>query len=275
MRQQQQSQLDSFRRVQSFLDLHADTVGSLKDSAARAQLDGAVAQLTAHGNDQSTSDLVMKGQVNREKSLVTDLKTQHMQPIATFARAKLRGVPDFAAFTKPLSRLRGTALVRAARAMATAAAPYSTTLTTGGFPADTIAQLTAAADVLDGAITDRANTKVGRVGATKGISQQVLLGREAISMLNAVIGRQFASDKTFLAGWRAAHRVVAKPGAVAGSGAVAGPATVATATAKSPTTASVVSMVTAALPAPSVATLLPPVAATASDHVAVSVAGGA
>ncbi|MEO7086523.1 MAG: DNA polymerase III subunit gamma/tau, partial [Gemmatimonadaceae bacterium] len=28
-------------------------------------------------------------------------------------------------------------------------------------------------------------------------------------------GKQFATDKTFLAAWRAAHRVVAKPGAVA------------------------------------------------------------
>ncbi|MEO9036302.1 MAG: hypothetical protein ABI442_12390 [Gemmatimonadaceae bacterium] len=219
MKQQQQGVLDSFRRVQSFLDTHAADVGPLKDSAARTQLDNVVVQLTAHGNDQGTTDLLMKGQINREKAFVADLKTQHMQPIAEFSRAKLRGVPDFAALTKPVSGLPSKVLVRAARAMATAGAPYATALTEGGFPADTIAQLRTAADAVDVAITDRANTKVIRVGATKGIGEQVLLGREAVGMLKAVIGKQFAKDKTFLAAWRAAYRVVAKPGAV-GSGSV-------------------------------------------------------
>jgi len=31
-------------------------------------------------------------------------------------------------------------------------------------------------------------------------------------MLNAVVSKQFVGDKTFLAAWRAAHRVTAKPG---------------------------------------------------------------
>lgn len=75
------------------------------------------------------------------------------------------------------------------------------------------------------ALADRANTKVHRVGATKGSSEQALRGREAVTMLNAVISKQFARDKTFLAAWLAAQRVVAKPGvarmAAAPLGAVA------------------------------------------------------
>lgn len=49
------------------------------------------------------------------------------------------------------------------------------------------------------------------------------LGYEAVKMLSAVIDRQFAKDKTFLASWRSAKRVVAKPGVVRG-GAAAVPA---------------------------------------------------
>jgi hypothetical protein len=156
----------------------------------------------------------MAGQQSRERALTNELRTQHMKPIATFARARLRGAPDIAAITRAAPRLEGPRLVRAARAMATAAAPHTTALVSAGFPADTIAQLGTSADALQSALLDRANTKVGRVGATKGIEQQVLVGREALAMLHAVISRQFATDPTFLAAWNAARRVNAKPGAV-------------------------------------------------------------
>jgi hypothetical protein len=68
-----------------------------------------------------------------------------------------------------------------------------------GFPADTGAQLGAAASALEGVITERANAKVRRVGSTKGIHEELLKGREAVAMLNAVVSRQFVGDKTFLA----------------------------------------------------------------------------
>jgi hypothetical protein len=214
MQQDQQRQLDALRRVQDFLDTHADRVGALKESEGRQQLDDTVEQLATHGDDQGTSDLEMAGQIKREKSLISDLRAQHMQPIATFARAKLRGVPDFAALTKSGSKMRPKQLVQSARAMATAAAPHADALTRGGFPSDTIAQLGAAAKSLEDAITERANTKVRRIGATKGIHVELAKGREAVTMLNAVVSKQFARDKTFLAAWRAAYRVLAKAGVV-------------------------------------------------------------
>jgi hypothetical protein len=220
MKTHQQYQLDSLQRVQAFLDANATAVGALQTSEARQQLDAAVAQLVTHGNDQSTAGLELAGQISREKSLITDLKTRHMQPIATFARAKLRGVPDFAALIKPLANESPKQLVQTARAMATAGAPQADALTRGGFPPDTIAQLGAAADAVQAAMTDRSNTKVRRVGATKGIGEQLVLGREAARMLNAVIRKQFGGDATFLAAWRSAWRVTAKPGVARGLAAV-------------------------------------------------------
>ena len=152
--------------------------------------------------------------------MVADLRARHMQPIATFARARLKGVPDFAALTRPVTKLQPKPLVRAAQAMATAAAPHVDALVRGGFPADTIAQLSAAADAVSSAVVDRANTKVRRVGSTKGIESELLHGREAVAMLHAVISQQFAGDHTFLAAWHAARRVTAKAGAPRGTGSV-------------------------------------------------------
>jgi hypothetical protein len=98
------------------------------------------------------------------------------------------------------------------RAAGFVTAPQQDVLTRAGFPADTVAQLGAAAAALDSAIIERANAKVRRVGSTEGIHEELLKGREAVAMLNAVVSKQFVGDKTFLAAWRAAHRVTAKPG---------------------------------------------------------------
>lgn len=227
MKQQQQRTVDSLTRVEGFLDANAATVGALGNSAGRVQLSTSVTTVAAFDNTQGSADLRMAGQKNRERSLAIELRTAHMQPIATFARSQLRGVPDFAALTRSTAQLNRAKLVRAARAMATAAAPYVDALVRGGFPADTLTQLSNSADALEGALADRANTKVGRVSATKGIELQLQAGREAVTMLHAVISKQFAGDPVFLAGWNSARRITAKSGgqrAAASSAPVPSPA---------------------------------------------------
>src|ERR1043166_4441803 len=134
MRLHQQHEQEALRRVQAFLDTHDSVVGPLKDSEARKQLDDAVARLAAHTLDQGTANLEAAGQTNRKRQLAVVLKSEHMQPIATFARARLKGVPDVAALTQPTGDLHGNKLVSAARAMATAALPHADVLTRGGFP---------------------------------------------------------------------------------------------------------------------------------------------
>jgi hypothetical protein len=151
--------------------------------------------------------------------LEVELRKEHLLPIASFARAKLRGTPDYATLTRSTIRLKGPALVRAARAVAAAGQPYADALTSGGFPADTLAQLVAAADKLEATIDGKGKLRVRRSGATTGISEATKRGWEAVKVLSAVIERQFAKDKTFLSAWKSAKRVVAKPGFPRGSAA--------------------------------------------------------
>lgn len=214
MHQQQQRTLDSLRRTQDFLDAHADSVGSLKDSEGRKQLDDAVMALAAHTDQQGATDLAMAGQASQQNALALELRAKHMMPIATFSRAKLRGVPDFAALIKSGAGLQPKPLIRAARAMATAAAPHADVLTRAGFPADTVAQLGAAATALEDAMTQRANAKVNRALATQGIHVDLAQGREAVAMLNAVVSKMLHGDATLLAGWRVAKRITGKAGAI-------------------------------------------------------------
>jgi hypothetical protein len=213
MSQYQQRQIDAQRRAQGYLDSRTEGVGPLNESEGRKKLDGALTWVATLRNEQGTADRELAGQTKQEQVLVAELKTRHMQAVATFARARLRGEPAFAALTKPLTNLSPQQLVQAARSMATAAGPHADALVRGGFPADHLAQLGAAADALEAVAAARADTKVRRVAATKGIAEAIQQGREGLSMLHAVITHRHWGDPTFLSGWRAARRVVAKRGA--------------------------------------------------------------
>ncbi|MDB4913909.1 MAG: hypothetical protein JWM95_1553 [Gemmatimonadetes bacterium] len=219
MQYNQQRQFDALTRSEAVLDANVDVIGALATSAGRQQLHNAVTALSALTNEQGSANLFMLGHRTRERAISAELVTQHMRPIAHFARVKLRGVPDIAAIGRSTKRLTGHKLVNAARAMATAAAPHRDALTQGGFPPDAIDQLGASADALLRALTDHANMKVARVGSTKGIEEQLKLGREAVEMLHAVISRQYAGDEAFLARWNAARRVTSKPGLARGAAA--------------------------------------------------------
>jgi len=67
MQQQEQRKLDSLRRVQDFLDAHADAVGALRSSEGRALLDEAVATLSAHNAEQAATDRSLAGAKERQQ----------------------------------------------------------------------------------------------------------------------------------------------------------------------------------------------------------------
>ena len=58
-----------------------------------------------------------------------------------------------------------------------------------------------------------------RVKATRGIAHELQVAHEAVSILDAVISRNFATNPSFLAEWTHARRVPAKPGVARSAGA--------------------------------------------------------
>lgn len=224
MKTHQQYRIDALHRSKDFLDSNVAAVTGLADSEGKKQLDASITALAGFTNQQEWANRYMAGRKGRERALAVDLVEKHMRPLATFARARLRSVPDVAALAKRSMKGTGAAIVREARGMATAAAPHVATLVAGGFPADVITQLGAAADALEAALADRANAKVERITSTRGIAEELKAGREAVAMLHAVVGRQLASNPTLLAGWNGARRVTSKPGTARGA-SVSTPAT--------------------------------------------------
>jgi hypothetical protein len=203
----EQQQLDSMVRARDFVRTRADILQGIANLPPVQQLDGAIDAILGHGNTQGTSDRIAAARISRQRALAKQLVRSHMVPIAKFARAKLRGTPDFAALTRAGEARHPVTLLREARSMSAAAKPYAESFVAGGFPADTIEKLDEAVKALSDAVEERGHLRHVRVGATKGIKEQTLLGREAVRLLDAVISRQFASDETVLAAWASASRV--------------------------------------------------------------------
>ena len=208
MDKQQRYRGESLRRVQQFLDAHANVVGVVNSTELRAQLDAAVAALEPTVTVQDTRTREAVGERNNQRALEQTLQSDHMSPIAKFARAELAGVPNFRSLTPEARNQDGARLVQAARAMASAAAPHTATFIAGHFPADFLKQLTAAADAVKASIELRSEMHRQRVGATERVHTAITAGRLAIKRLDARVTRLVAGDAGLLAEWRVARRVV-------------------------------------------------------------------
>jgi hypothetical protein len=207
MNKQQRYNSATLRRVQQFLDSHADVVGPINQSVMRQELDAAYADTIATVNEQGTRTRAGRGERANQRSLEQSLKRLHLTPIVKFARAGLRGVPNFGALTPNVQHLSGDGLVKAANALLTAAAPYAATFIEGHFPENFIAQAHEATNALQTSIEVRSHEFVQRVGATKQIDESVKRGRSAIAKLDAALSRILIGDPRLATEWQAAKRI--------------------------------------------------------------------
>lgn len=217
MRYQGRYALESFRRGQDLLNAKAVDFAPLRDSEARKQLDEVVTRLNEHATAKESLDLEMAGQASLQQSLENEIKGQHLQPIAEFARGKLRGKPEFATLTQGVAKLEGQQLARVAYAIADAAKPYRADYAAAGFPSDVAEDLKTIADRLVSSIEERGNLRVRRAGSIQQMIVETKRGKDAVRMLNGVICKQFPNDTAFLASWDSARRINAKPGFARGS----------------------------------------------------------
>jgi hypothetical protein len=210
----QQRKLDSLIRVQDFLARNRDLVGGDAMAPVVKQVDDAVSQVRQHITSQVAAGLVVSGQTGRVRGMSKNLVRSHLGPIAKFARASLKGVPEYATLATTAREGAPKTLVTHAYAVAEAAKPYITAMTAAGFPADTIDHLVAATNELNETIAKREPLAAGRVQSTEEIVKLIELGRDGVRKIDAVLAKRLASDAPALASWKAASRVQFKVGSV-------------------------------------------------------------
>ena len=204
--------VQSFRRAQTYLDDNVSLLGAINTTEERKTLDEVVTLLDGHTLTLDTAKLETVGETSRKAQLDADLRDIHMRPVATFAKAKLRGVPNFKAMTT-LGKFNGARRAAAARAMAQAATPYAAQFIAAQFPADFLDQMTKAADAVDGSIDIRSRKSIARVGARDAVASQIQRGRDAVGALSGVVLKLLAGNSQLLTEWNFAKRVPLKPGA--------------------------------------------------------------
>jgi len=197
----------SLRQVQQFLTVHAVAVPSAVASAAKKELDTAVAALDEAATEQGGLTRAGRGEVQRRAQLERLLLRKYLTPLVKFARASLRGAPEFAALTPSAKALRTERLVQTAQAMAVAAEKHVDALREGQFPADFLEQLRAAATAVRLSFDAGVSGRVRRTGVTKEILEVLASGRQAVAALDAVVGHTILGDEALEREWRAAKRV--------------------------------------------------------------------
>ena len=207
MQSVQGNMLQSLRTVQAFLEENAARLTDVVNTGARQRLDNAIAELTVHVSDQTGSALASQGATLKQHTLRRALLRDHMAPISRIARADLPQTPKIEPLKMPRGRPTAEKLSAAAYGMAKAASPFAGVFIAAGLPADFVARLEAAAGALVDSLSDRAQSRGKRSGATKGLKSQLAGGRKIVHILDAFVKSALKDDPALLANWNTVKRV--------------------------------------------------------------------
>ncbi|MBA3891016.1 MAG: hypothetical protein H0X64_10840 [Gemmatimonadaceae bacterium] len=215
MERRQKQVLESYERVQAFVEAHP-LEGGASYGAPKALLDEVVARLGSHGTMQETGGRMERGEMVKQRLFARQLREGHLRPIAQVGRAVLSHVPQIDALVRtPSPHLPARMLVIKAQAVRGLAAAHEEVLATNGCEEDFLAQLDEAIAVLSSALTGRALSTGTRVGSRQGLANEIRRGRDAVQMLDAIVRRRFGARPETLAAWRVARRVRLLPGGMA------------------------------------------------------------
>lgn len=212
MKSEQQQYQMAFRRAISFVKerpaLTEDTTtgGTALGNGVTA-LEGVVQRMTTCATSQQTFASAMTLVARDEDSLQRDLIQQHLRPIAMLARGLNGQVPGIGILKMPSSRLSKLHLIETATAFARKAEVYRDTLIEHGMPTDGIEQLDAAIEAFRNSIDARSTSRANLKGATRGVMEEIAIGRKIVSMLDGVLLRMLHNQPAEIVVWRAAKRL--------------------------------------------------------------------
>ena len=203
----QHNVFDTGRRVQTLLDSESAVFGTAVPAPLRAQLDTAMTQLAASGQDQESLASSVRGEAANQVTMRKALKVDFLTPMGRIARHALGNSPDFEALVVPASVTRKGDFMNKVNAVAGAAAKHEKDFVDHGMPADFIARTNAAADALLASVTARKTHRGQRGGATLGLKDKLSEGRALVLVLDAFVQTALKDDPALLANWNIIKRV--------------------------------------------------------------------
>ena len=207
MKSRQRRVIEAYQRVQGFLQAHPlSPPGDYGEP--KQMLDDAVVRLTDHSREQVSGSRMRRAGRENETALRRVLREQHLRPITLIAQAQLEGSPGLEeALLMPAPTLPTIKLVAVAESFHRAVTPYESLFVRSGRPADFLAQLEAATQALQQALQSKERHLATQIGAGAGLNDEIVQGRRAIKMLEAIVRTSFPTANDVLAEWRSARRI--------------------------------------------------------------------
>ena len=204
--------LEALWATQGFLDKDHDLLKAVNASGVRRNLDHVIQQVVSVSVDQGAGRMMSVGQTAALHQVREDLRLLHMKPITVIAQARLREVPEMVEFSLPAAATPPTRLIASAHAMAEATAKHLATFVESGLPEDCVAELEAAAQALEDALTTRTTTFAGAVGATASLASLEKQARHVLRVLDALIAPRLRLDDGLATEWRSVRHIRRKSG---------------------------------------------------------------
>ena len=201
----------SLTAAKQFFDVNPDAMKAVDGSDAMQQLDASITVIHATGTEQGTRSRESRGVSRRRREEEVTLVKKFISPTSKFARARLVGVPEFAALTPSAARLRGERLVLAALSVVEAATPYAAALTAAKFPTDFLARFVKAAEAVRASILSKKEKRMLQAGASKALTNALRSGRAAVAVLDGLVSHLLDGNDRLAREWQEAKRIQRQP----------------------------------------------------------------
>lgn len=226
--------LESLRNVKAFLELNADQLEGVIATGAKAELLQTIAELEAHGDQQTKGAATAKNATQAARALRHALIHDYMALVSRIGRAKLPNTPEFANLKMPQGNPSTAHLIEAAYEMANSAQKNARVFVAAGLPEDFATQLKGAADAVINARQQRSLGRADRHVATKALKDKLSSARKLVRVLDTMVNTAVKSDPTLLPGWNQVKRVAKSTANGLASASPASPAPATTTTPAAP-----------------------------------------
>ena len=207
MNAKQRERLESFKRVQVFMERHSSLVTETRYSRVRQALEVAIERLEAKASD---FDLQMfrSRVVTLRKTLADEsLLELHVVPLLAMTRALSLLQPRMRVAPESRARRRGATTVQIATRLRVWAAGQQRLLLEYGYPRDFLSALDNAIANVEECERERGSIRLRRILAGSAVAAELRNGFRCVSILNALLRASLSKEAGLLAKWNAAKRV--------------------------------------------------------------------
>ncbi len=206
MEDRQMQRLHALQDIQRFADAHAERLGAVNRSRARAELDELLATLQASAARQREEAERAVARTAKKLAAKEQLLVWHMRPIVAIARSQLVASPMATELKAPKGYVRDMKLLEAGALMVLVCGRYRKALVRAGLAEDFIQQLSTAVDALREVTDTRELAALQRLGATTEIQQSLARSRAVVRVLDALVMANAGADRAFIAAWKLARQ---------------------------------------------------------------------